>query len=216
MSRILKALAVLALCAVASLTCVAAPLAESETQIRPILLGSPLPDSPILMINGKPGSLKAVVHGAPAVIVFYRGGWCPYCNLQLSELQKIQGDLQTLGYQVIAVSPDLPEELNQTLEKNDLKYTLISDGNANAMKAFGIGYKVDDKMFKQYREWGIYLDKRSGSDEHALPVPGVFIVDAQGIIQFSYVHPDYKIRTPARVVLEAARAIAEQKHKLHP
>jgi len=216
MSRFLKALAVLALCVFSSTASLASELAQSETEIRPILLGSPLPDAPILMINGKPGTMKSVVHGAPAVVVFYRGGWCPYCNLQLSELQKIQNDLKTLGYQIIAVSPDLPEELNQTLEKDSLQYTLISDGNANAMKAFGIGYRVDDKMFKQYREWGIYLDKRSGSEEHALPVPGVFIVDAQGIIQFSYVHPDYKIRTPARVVLEAARAIAEQKHKLKP
>jgi peroxiredoxin len=84
------------------------------------------------------------------------------------------------------------------------------------MRAFGTAYKVDDKMFKQYRDWGIYLDKRSGSELHALPVPAVFIVDAEGVIQFSYVHPDYKIRTPAGVVLEAARAIAQQKHRLHP
>lgn len=216
MLSLLKTLVLSSLLAASSVTLAGPELASSETDIRPILLGSPLPDAAVLTLSGKPSTLKEVVRGAPAVVVFYRGGWCPYCNLQLSELQKVEGQLQELGYQVVAVSPDLPEEINQTLENHPLKYTLVSDGNANASRAFGVAYKVDDKTFKQYRDWGIYLDKRSGSDLHALPVPAVFIVDAQGTIQFSYVHPDYKIRTPAGVVVEAARAIAQRKHRLQP
>ncbi|MEO8673293.1 MAG: peroxiredoxin-like family protein [Tahibacter sp.] len=216
MSPFRKALAALLLFTAASIDCSASELAASETQIQPILLGSTLPDVSVMRLDGKSSTLKSVVNGGPAVLVFYRGGWCPYCTLQMNELQKIEGDLQALGYQVIAISPDRPEELNQTLEKNSLKYTLVSDGSTNAMKAFGVAYKVDNKTFKQYRDWGIDLDKRSGTQSHALPVPAVFIVDAQGFIQFSYVHPNYKIRAPGQVVLAAARAIAEQKHKLQP
>ena len=149
------------------------------------------------------------------MIVFYRGGWCPYCNLQLSGLRLIEKDLQTLGYQLIAISPDRPEELRKTLGKDKLTYTLLSDSSAETMKAFGIAYRVDPATLKKYRGYGMDIEKASGEIHHALPVPAVYVVDGDGILQFSYVHPDYRVRVPAEVVLAAARAIAQQHHKLH-
>ena len=193
-----------------------AGLASAPNQVRPLLLGSAMPDVDLKALDGKPTTLKAQVAGKPTVLVFYRGGWCPFCNLQLSELRLIRKDLDGLGFQMIAISPDLPAELNKTVEKDQLDYTLLSDAKADALRAFGIGYRLDDETYAKYQEYGIDLEKSSGEDHHALPVPSVFIVDADGVLQFSYSHPDYKIRVPGSVILAAAKAIAERSDHLHP
>ena len=193
-----------------------ASLASAPNQVRPLLLGSAMPDVDLKTLDGKPTTLKAQVAGKPAVLVFYRGGWCPFCNLQLSELRLIRKDLDGLGFQMIAISPDLPAELNKTVEKDQLDYTLLSDAKADALRAFGIGYRLDDETYAKYQEYGIDLETSSGEDHHALPVPSVFIVDADGVLQFSYSHPDYKIRVPGSVILAAAKAIAERSDHLHP
>ena len=194
----------------------AGELAASAAEVRPLLLGSAMPDVALQAVDGKPVSLKRQVDGKPAILVFYRGGWCPYCNLQLSELRLITKDAEALGYQMIAISPDRPEELARTLTKDKLDYTLLSDAKADALRAFGIGFRVDDATIREYLGYGIDLEKASGQGHHALPVPSVFIVDANGILQFSYTHPDYKVRVPGSVIMAAAKAIAERKQYLQP
>ncbi len=194
----------------------AADIAPSADKISPILLGSALPDPALRDRDGNATNLRKVVDGKPSVLVFYRGGWCPFCNLQLSELRQIHPELTQLGYQLIAISPDRPEELQKTLGKDPLDYILVSDSSAAAMRAFGIGFTVDTPTVLKYRLGGINLEEASGETHHALPAPSVFIVDGDGILQFSYVHPDYKVRAPGQVILAAAREIASNHHKLHP
>ncbi|MEO5628418.1 MAG: redoxin domain-containing protein, partial [Thermomonas sp.] len=140
----------------------------------------------------------------------------PFCNLQLSNLRLIQKDVEAMGYRIIAISPDRPEELAKTMGKDKLGYTLLSDGKAQALREFGIGYRLDDASFAKYQGYGVDLEKASGEKEHALPVPSVFIVDKDGVLQFSYVHPDYRVRVPETVILAAAKAIAERRHRLNP
>jgi peroxiredoxin len=209
------ALAALLLAAL-SFSVAAADLAPAPDQVRPILLGSKMPDVPLRTAAGKPTTLAAQVAGKPAILVFYRGGWCPFCNLQLSDLRLIQKEVEGLGYRMIAISPDRPEELTKTLGKDKLSYTLLSDSKAAALRAFGIGYRLDAATYAKYQGYGIDLEKTSGEKDHALPVPSVFIVDRDGVLQFSYSHPDYKVRVPGTVVLAAAKAIAERRDHLSP
>lgn len=121
----------------------------------------------------------------------------PLCNLQLGQLQKIEPQLLKMGYQVLAVSPDTPAELNKSLQKHDLKYTLLSDSAMTAAQALGIAFRVDDT-------------KSSGQKRHLLPVPAVFVLDTKGTIQFSYVNPNYKVRLSPKVLLAAAEAALPQ------
>jgi peroxiredoxin len=200
----------------ASLAASAAELAPAADQVRPILNGSKLPEVTLRTVDGESTTLAAQVAGKPAILVFYRGGWCPYCNLQLSELRLVEAEAQAMGYQMIAISPDRPEELAKTLGKEELTYTLLSDSKAEALKAFGIGFRVDDKTYLQYKAYGIDLEQASGETNRALPVPSVFIVDGEGVLQFSYSHPDYSIRIPGDVILAAAKAIAERRDRLQP
>lgn len=212
MFRILMTLAL----ALGVATASAGELADAPDQVHPILLGSKLPQVALRTVDGQPTTLQAQVGGKPAILVFYRGGWCPYCNLQLSRLRLIQHDVEALGYRIIAISPDRPEELAKTLGKDKLGYTLLSDSQADALKAFGIGYRVDAKTLAQYRSYGVDLVTASGQAHPVLPVPSVFIIDDRGEVQFGYSHPDYRVRIPASVVLAAAKAIAERQQVEHP
>lgn len=207
---------VLAVAAAASTAAPAAELAASPDQVRPILLGSRLPDVTLRTVGGQVTTLSKQVGGKPAILVFYRGGWCPYCNLQLSELRLIEAEAKALGYQMIAISPDRPEELAKTLDEGELTYTLLSDSQAEALKAFGIGFRLDDATYLKYKAFGIDLETASGEKSRALPVPTVYIVDADGVLQFGYTHPDYTIRIPGPVILAAAKAIAERTDRLKP
>ena len=126
----------------------------------------------------------------------------------MGQLQKIESQLLELGYQIIAVSPDKPEKLPPTEERNSLKYTLVSDSQAEGIKAFGIGYRVDDALVERYKGFNIDLEESSGAKHHILPVPAVFLVGKDGKILFQYVNPDYRVRLHPEIILAAAKAHA--------
>lgn len=149
----------------------------------------------------------------PTILVFYRGGWCPYCNLHLGQLQKIEAELIKIGYQIIAISPDTPEKLRQSIEKHKLNYLLLSDSKMTAACSFGIAFKVDKKAIKKYKGYGIDLESASGEKHHLLPVPAVFIVGTDSIIKFEYVNPDYKVRLGPDLLLAAAKSVLKSEGK---
>lgn len=199
-----------------ALLLVVAPIRAAEfpadpQAVRPPLLGSALPNATLRDLKGTSVDLAAQLRGTPAVLVFYRGGWCPYCTLQLSQLRTVIEPLKALGYQLIAISPDSPASLSATLDKEPLPYTLLSDSALELIGALGIGFRVDATTIDQYKGYGIDLEAASGQDHHVLPVPAVFVVDAAGIIQFHYVNPDYRVRVPGSLILEAARSTREIK-----
>ncbi|HBK57203.1 MAG TPA: hypothetical protein DDZ76_13100 [Xanthomonadales bacterium] len=190
-------------------------VAETAEQVTPLLPGRTVPEARVRDRDGAEIALASVVSG-PTVVVFYRGGWCPFCNLQLADLRLIHPELKSLGYSLVAVSPDSPEKLNETLGKTELDYTLISDSDAEAMKAFGIAFRLDQPTLERYRGAGLDLAAAAGRDHGLLPAPGVFLFDGDGVLQFAYVHPDYRIRVPGAVILAAAREIAAGRHLLQP
>lgn len=127
----------------------------------------------------------------------------------MGQLQRIEKDVTELGYQILAVSADKPANLQPTVDKGSLAYTLLSDADLEAAKAFGIAFQVDEATVERYRGFGIDLEKVSGETHHQLPVPGVFIFDADAKLAFEYVNPDYRVRIPADLVLAAARTFAK-------
>ncbi len=121
-------------------------------------------------------------------------------------MQEIEQDLIDLGYQLFAVSPDVVKELQATVDRNGLNYRLLSDRGMKAAQAFGVAFR-DEQMVRTYREsYGLDLEEYAGDDHRMLPVPAVFVLDTDGRIAFHYVNPDYRVRVPETVLLEAARA----------
>lgn len=183
-----------------------APAPSRAEDVNPAKIGTMLPKLALVDLQNKPFDLNAAVAKAPTVLVFYRGGWCPFCNTQLAALGKIEPQLKTLGYQIIAVTPDAPAELSKTLGKQKLSYTLLSDAKMSAARALGLAFRVDDATFKKYQGYGIDLEKSSGQTHHLLPVPAVYLVGKDGMLHFSYVNPNYKVRLNGDVLLAAAKA----------
>ncbi len=175
-------------------------------KVCPIKVGQNIPSIELQDVNGKKVSLNAEIAKKPTILIFYRGGWCPYCNIHLGELKKIEGELKALGYQMVAVSPDLPENLKSTLDKNELTYTLLSDNKAMAVKALGLGFEVDAETYKKYLSYNINLEKESGEKHHILPIPTALILDKEGLVKFSFASPNYKVRIDNSVLLAAAKA----------
>lgn len=183
-----------------------APAPSRAEDVNPAKIGTMLPKLALVDLQNKPFDLNAAVAKAPTVLVFYRGGWCPFCNTQLAALGKIEPQLKTLGYRIIAVTPDAPAELSKTLGKQKLSYTLLSDARMSAARALGLAFRVDDATFKKYQGYGIDLEKSSGQTHHLLPVPAVYLVGKDGMLNFSYVNPNYKVRLNGDVLLAAAKA----------
>lgn len=178
--------------------------------VNPVLNGTEIPDVEVQTTDGTTVRLKKLVKEKPTVLIFYRGGWCPYCNGHMAELQRIEQELVDMGYQILAISADRPEKLKESISKHNLDYTLLSDSPMQASKAFGLAFKVDDSTVKRYKRIGIDLEKSSGYDHHLLPVPAVFLVDTEGMIYFQYVNPDYKTRIKSDVLMAAAKSYLDE------
>lgn len=176
----------------------------SASLVDPLKVGESAPQVTLRKPNGKEVETAELFARKPTLLIFYRGGWCPYCNTHLGQLAEIEGQLVKLGYQVVAVSPDRPEELKTTLDKGDYDYQLLSDSKMEFSKAFGLAFRVDDGTVEKYQTYGIDLDKASGEHHHLLPVPAVYIVDRRGEIKFAHWSPDYKTRLDNESLLNAA------------
>ncbi len=181
----------------------------SAEDIRPILIGAAVPKLTLTTMDGSPFDLNAAITEKPTVLIFYRGGWCPYCNVQLGQLQNIEPKLIQLGYQIIAINPDRPAKLDQAIQKHKPNYLLLSDSKMIGARAFGLAFKVDEATLERYKNRGIDLEDASGEKHHLLPVPAVFVVGIDGIINFEYVNPNYKVRISPDLLLAAAKAALE-------
>ncbi|MEM9301816.1 MAG: peroxiredoxin-like family protein [Pseudomonadota bacterium] len=210
MSRILPLL-LLALSAV--IGPVNAEVAENEWSIRPLMPGAEAPAFEATAADGSTFAFDPKALERPALFVFYRGGWCPYCNLHLAELRHIEDDLKAAGVDLIFLSADSPEVIAEAVEDGEaLSYTLLSDATAEAAQAFGISFQVPGATVVRLRERGIVdMQPVSGTtDVFALPAPATYLVGTDGIIKFSFVNPDYKVRVSNEVLLAAAQTMPER------
>ena len=183
----------------------------SAKDVHPLVIGDSIPKLVLDTADGEAFDLNRAIEEKPSILIFSRGGGCPYCNLQLGQIQSIAAELRQMGYQILAISPDKPENLSASLGKNPLTYTLLSDHSMEAARTFGIAFRVDEATLGKYTEYGIDLEEASGEAHHLLPVPSVFVVDRGGIIQFSYSNPDYKVRIDPGDLVDAARAALDAK-----
>lgn len=126
----------------------------------------------------------------------------------MKDVAQVEPKLVEMGYQVLAISPDDPQALRQTVDKGDFAYQLLSDSDMSVARSFGLAFRVDHPTLRKYREFGIDLEKASGHDHHLLPVPAVYIVDKAGVIRFAHWNPDYKQRLSTEELLAAAEQAA--------
>ncbi|WFS63874.1 peroxiredoxin-like family protein [Pseudodesulfovibrio thermohalotolerans] len=165
--------------------------------------GEPLPAFTLPNQSGIPKSLGELLEKGPTVIVFYRGGWCPYCNLELRAYQEVLGEIRKRGATLVAISPELPDSSLSTSERNDLAYEVLSDQDSRYAHEIGIAFTLSDELREVYGKFGLELEKHNGPGRFTLPLPATFVVDTDGTIAYAFVDPDYTVRAEPADVLDA-------------
>jgi peroxiredoxin len=182
---------------------------DEASQVQPLLPGMQAAAFDVLDVEGNPVHFDPGHMDKPLVLTFFRGGWCPYCNLHLAELRKAEEELKALGFDIWFLSIDRPELLYESLQQPDIGYSIFSDSKLDATRAYGLAFRVPDDLVSRYLEWKIDLEGASGEIHHVLPAPATFIIGSNGIIQFQYTNPDYTVRLHPEVLLTAARIYTE-------
>ncbi|MDQ6755994.1 MAG: AhpC/TSA family protein [Bacteroidota bacterium] len=152
--------------------------------------------------KGEKINLKKELKRGDVVLIFYRGQWCPYCNKQLKQLEDSIGLIKAKGATVLAITPELPENISKTIEKTKASYSILYDEGLKIMNAYKVAFQVDDKTVEKYKGFGIDFLKANGSNGANLPVPAVYVVNKKGIITYRYFDVDYKKRSSIKDILD--------------
>jgi peroxiredoxin len=174
--------------------------------VSPLKVGDSVPTISLLNDNNQTVNVNALLRMQPAVLIFYRGGWCPYCNLQMSSLRQVEQEFYDLGYNIFGISPDKPSKLAESREKHDFHYQLLSDSKMTVTQAFGLAYKLDDETVAMMKEkFFTDIEGDSGENHHLLPVPAVYLADSHGVFGFQHANPDFTVRMDSQELLRIAR-----------
>jgi peroxiredoxin len=167
--------------------------------------GAKLPEFSLFNAGGKLVNSNALLASGPLVICFYRGGWCPYCNLELRAYQAILADIQALGAQLVAISPNLPDHSLNTIEKGALAFEVLSDPGNKLARACGLVFTLDARLLPLYEQLGLDIPAFNGDDSYELPMPATYVVDQNGIVRLAFTDADYSKRLEPQAVLELLR-----------
>jgi peroxiredoxin len=182
------------------------PIAESAGQTTPITVGDTVPPVTVQDANGNDVALGDLLAKQKTALIFYRGGWCPFCNKHLSEVASLQREIAAAGYQVIGINADRPEEVLKSAEQRNYPFTIFSDSDLKAALAFGVAFKLDDDTAAKYKGYGIKLMDSAGEPRYSLPVPAFYLIDTAGKVTFEHHDPDYTKRISKEDLLKAIQA----------
>lgn len=174
---------------------------KSATDIAPLLIGEKIPEIILKSSENTDVQLADLLKKKKSILVFYRGGWCPYCNMHLQALAEAEKQILEQGFQIIAISPDAPANLKITAEKDKAKYTLLSDSKGELIKAIGIAFEAPEN----YKS--VINVHSNGVNTNFLPVPSVFVVNTENEIMFEYISPDFKHRISAELLVSVLKSL---------
>lgn len=176
-------------------------LAATGLAAQALKPGAKIPTFELPDATGKTVRSSELLARGPLVITFYRGNWCPYCNLELRALQARLADIQAAGATLIAISPEQPDQSLTTQEKNELKFTLLSDRGNGVAKQFGLSFELDATLRPIYAGFGVDLPARNGEAGYSLPLPATYVVAQDGTILNAFVDTDYTKRLEPDTVI---------------
>lgn len=171
-------------------------------------VGDIAPDFILPNVDGRSVRLYTELDQGPVVLVFYRGGWCPYCNIHLRGFQKSLADFKAAGAQVVAISPQLPDQSLTTQEKDELAFPVLSDVGLNAARSFGIAFELPMALLDLYADFDHPLENSNGVEgAKELPMPATFVIRADRTIAYAHVEADYTRRSEPLEVLNLVRQL---------
>jgi peroxiredoxin len=143
----------------------------------------------------------------PVIVTFYRGGWCPYCNIALRALQSRLPEIRSLGGSLIAISPEVPDQSLSTAEKLALEFDVLSDADNSVARLFGLVYRISDAARERLQAFGRDLVAHNGTDRWELPITATYVVNQEGLIVFDHVEADYRERLDPAAILNVVAGV---------
>lgn len=171
--------------------------------------GAQMPSFELKDSTGRSVKSSDLLKEGNIVLVFYRGAWCPFCNLYLHKLQTRLADISAAGGKLVAVSVENPDASMAIAKKNEVQFTVLSDPNLDTAKKFGIVYNLSPDLDKAYRDYGLDIAKHNAMARPELPLAVTYVIDKTGKITYAYIEADYKKRAEPDVIIDELKKIGK-------
>ena len=172
-------------------------------------VGDRAPSIVLSNARGDTVDVGTLLKRGPVVVAFYRGGWCPFCNLELRAFQRLLPDIEAAGASLVAISPEKLDDSLSTAEKNSLTFEVLSDVGQKVGRAFRLVYEFSDELKSAYKEFGLDIPAKNGApSEWALPISATYIIDRDGVITYAYTDADYRDRADPIDILAVLKRTA--------
>ncbi|MBU3011516.1 AhpC/TSA family protein [Polaribacter vadi] len=172
-------------------------------------IGEKAPDFELPNPKGTAISLSSLLKKGPLVVTFYRGSWCPYCNLQLRALQAKLSEIHALGATLVAISPEVPDGSLTTNEINEMDFIVLSDQDAKVASEYGVAWEVPEFLMEHMRvDRNLDLKKINNGNASILPIPATFILGTDGFVKWNYVNVDYRTRSEPEEIIDALKKLS--------
>ena len=185
-----------------------AELIQSKLADQIVGVGSEAPEFSLPNATGRQVTLSQMLTRGPVVISFYRGVWCPFCNLEQRALQQHLPQINERGASVVAISGQTPDNSLSMAEKNELTYEVLSDIGLIVASSYGLVFRLPDYLQEAYERLGHPIPMFDGPGQQTLPIPATFVIDRDGIVRFAYANPDYTHRADTEDILATLESIS--------
>jgi len=182
-------------------------LADSGIAKQALAVGARAPDFSLPDARGGTVTLSSLLEKGPAVVTFYRGGWCPFCDLQLRAYQAVLPEIRRTGGELVAISPQTVDYALSDVEKKQLTFSVLTDAHNRVARQYGLVFALSDVLRGLQTAFGNPIPKFNGDDSWELPMPGTFVLDRSGVVRLAHVDPDYTRRLEPAAILVALRGI---------
>ena len=172
-----------------------------------IKVGETFPAFSLTDANESIVSLSTLLKDGPLVISFYRGAWCPYCNLEINALQNRLTDIEAAGAQLVAISPQTPDKSNDQVSASKLSFAVLSDIGNQLAKQCGLVFTLPESLRPIYADWQLDIPGHNGDETFELPMPATFIIGADSIIKYAFIDMDYTKRLEPEIIIEQLKAL---------
>ncbi|MDT8451998.1 MAG: peroxiredoxin-like family protein [Gammaproteobacteria bacterium] len=172
-----------------------------------IQVGEQAPDFILSNAFGKKVELSEELKKGPVVLVFYRGAWCPFCNMYLHALQDNLPGFEQYGARLITITPQTPDKSAEQIEKDSYPFEVLSDLDNQVMQDYKLYFRIPDDLVAVYKKIGLDIESYNGEGRNELPVPGTFVIDRQGVVRAMHADTDYKKRMEPAAIIEALKAL---------
>jgi len=188
-------------------------LVNSGITERTLNEGDEIPQINLPNAVGKTINVNSMLKDGPVVISFYRGAWCPYCNLELKALQNVLPEFKLLDAQLIAISPNTPDNSISSIEKHGLEFEVLTDAGNKIAKEFRLVFNLAEELRPIYQQFNFDVPKYNGDDSWELPIPATYIVNTDGKIVHAFVNADYTKRMEPTEIISKLKELSTQKQQ---